>query len=511
MIMKKILFTIIFVATGMLFAACTPEVIEGPKLSAPVEASALQAAFAVDGQFADAACTQPKSDGNFIKFHTSPAVTVQISNKKADGSKNILTTAASGVFNITPKRGNPSTQAYQVTTINQDGTTVSFEATIDVFVPSELEPGVKLLAGDGGFKAWKWYELDGSCWGNAGYIGAPDHGADVAAGEIPGLWWGCRPAVDDDDNSEETFLGQLAHSGGINYGDTYTNSYMIFDEDGNIISYKPDGTVIRKGSYTISNLDRSGEIWPMATLSTGDPAILFPFAINTGGQTLTEFEVAYIDDNLLTLIGNNGSTAWDWSETTWWRFKNASDAEAALSAYDTRKWTYYTLPTAGADACWGNGGYIAAPGEANWASGEVAGAWWGCPPADLEDGQIDHAGGVARGYGSDDAYMVFNYNQGTVTSFDKDGNVIESSGYAVDYDFAIDGYTDGGDPAGNLETDPGKSGILYPFAINTGGAVTTKYQIPYVDGNLLILIGNYNGCEQWDWGEMTWWRFKPVK
>jgi len=505
--MKKILFATIITATGLLFSACEPEVIVGPKADAPIAASDLQKAFFIDGQFADAACTTPQTDGNYIKFYTSPAVTVQISNTKSDGSKNILYTGASGVFNITPKRGNPTTQSFTITTINQDASTVSCESTVDVFVPSELDPGVKLLAGDGGFKAWKWYEIDGSCWGNCGYIGDPTHGADVASGAIPGYWWGARAAVDDDD-VDGTLLDQLDHSGGTNYGDVYVGSYMVFDEDGNIISYKPDGTQIRKGSYTITGLDRSGDTYPYATLSTGDPAILFPFAINTGGNTMTTFEVAYIDDNLLTLIGNSsGAAGWSWTEATWWRFKNASDAEAALSAYDTRKWTYYSIE----DACWGNGGYQGQPALADWASGEIAGKWWGCLPGDLEDGQIQHSGGVAYGYGHEDAYMTFDYANGTVTSYDKDGKAIKSSGYTVNYNFKVDGYTEEGAPAGTLVTDADKSGILYPFAINTSGAVETNYQIPYVDGNILILISNYNDASQGSWGEMTWWRFKPVK
>jgi len=505
--MKKFLFAIFITATGLLFSACQPVVIDGPKASAPVAASDLQKSFIIDGQFADEGCTIPQTDGNYIKYYTTPAVTVQISYTKADGSKTVLTTGASGVFNITPKRGNPSTQSFTVTTINQDASRVSFESSVNVYVPSELEPGVKLLAGDSGFKAWKWYDIDDACWGNCGYIGEPGHGAKVAAGEIPGKWWGCRAAKDDND-VDGTLLDQLAHSGGTNYGDVYVNSYMVFDEDGNIVSYKPDGTQIRKGSYAITGLDRSGDTYPYATLTTSDPAILFPFAINTGGNTMTTFEVAYIDDNLLTLIGNySGAASWSWSEATWWRFKNASDAEAALSAYDTRKWTYYSID----DACWGNGGYIGAPAQANWASGEVAGKWWGCLPGDLEDSQIQHSGGVAYGYGHENAYMVFDYSKGTVTSFDKDGKEIKSSGYSVNYDYKVDGYTESGAPAGTLITDTDKSGILYPFVINKSGTVETNYQIPYVDGNLLILISNYNGGAQQSWSEMTWWRFKPVR
>ena len=487
---------------GAMFASCEPQLIKGPEAAAAGDAASLKSAFVIDGQFADAACETAQADGNYIKYHTSPATTVQVYTLKDDGTKNVLATGASGVFNITPKRGNPSTQNYTVATIYQDATVVSFDSTIEVYVPSELDPAVKLLAGDTGSKAWKWYAIDGACWGNAGYIGDAGHGANVAAGEVPGKWWGCAPAADESD-VDGTFLDQLAHSGNVDYGDVYKGSYMVFDEDGNIKSYKPDGTEIRGGSYTITGLDQSGDVYPYATLTTSEPAILFPFAINTGGETMSEFEVAYIDDNLLTLIGNYaGSAAWAWAECTWWRFKNASDAEAALSAYDERAWTYYSID----DACWGNAGYIGAPGQADFASGEVPGKWWGCLPEDLEDGQIAHSGGVAYGYGSSDAYMVFDYETGLVTTYDANGSEITSEGYTVSYDWTVDGYTDAGDPAGTLT-----GSVLYPFAINTGGAQVDEYQLVYIDGQTLILINNYNEAAQWAWGECTWWRFKPVQ
>ena len=499
--MKKILYSAIIAVTGILFASCEPVLIEGPKPGASVEASALQSSFVIDGQFADAACTVPQADGNFIKYHTSPATTVQVYNAKADGSKNLLATGASGVFNITPKRGSDTNQSYTVATINPDASIVSFSSSVNVFVPSELEPGVKLLSGDSGAKAWTWYEINGSCWGNAGYIGDPGHGANVAAGEVPGHWWGCKPAADADDTSG-TFMDQLSHSGGTDYGDGYIGSYMVFDEDGMCTSYKPDGSVIRKGSYTVTNPDRSGASYPYGYLTTSDPAILFPFAINTGGVAVKDFEIAYIDDNMLTLINNyNGIDVWGWGECTWWRFKNYSDAEAALSAYSQRAWTYYPID----DACWGNAGYIAVPGQANVAAGEVPGKWWGCVPEDLETSQIAHSGGTAYGYGSSDAYMVFDYDLGNLTTYDASGAQITSSGYEVSYDFSVDAYTDAGEPAGTL-----KGSILYPFAINTGGTKVEDFEILYIDGQSMILVNNANGNGQWSWGECTWWRFKPV-
>ena len=105
---------------GLMLASCEPSLLQGPAVAAPMASTALQSAFVIDGQFADAACTIPQTDGNFIKYSTSPAVTVQVSTVKADGSKNVLATGASGVFNITPRRGADPNQAFTVTTINQD-------------------------------------------------------------------------------------------------------------------------------------------------------------------------------------------------------------------------------------------------------------------------------------------------------------------------------------------------------------------------------------------------------
>lgn len=39
--------------------------------------------------------------------------------------------------------------------------------------------------------------------------------------------------------------------------------------------------------------------------------------------------------------------------------------------------------------------------------------------------------------------------------------------------------------------------------------MTTTYEIVYLDGTLMSLIGNYAGSG--DWGECTWWRFQPKK
>ena len=490
--MKNIFYFATAALAALLLVSCEPALIDGPEAGAPVAASELQSAFVIDGQYADAACTQPQADGNYIKYHTSPAMTVQVYNYKADGSKNVLATGASGVFNITPRRGADANQPFAVATINQDASIVSFNSSVNVYVPADLAPEVKVLTGESGVKAWKWYTIGESCWGNCGYIGVADQ-ANVAAGEIPGLWWGCTP--------EQLETEQLDHTGGTVYGYGSDDAYMIFNEDGECISYKADGTQIAKGSYTMNNYDPSGENYLYGTLVTEGAPILMPFQINTGGKRVNEFEVIYVDPNMMSLIYKGDNAEWGWGEATWWRFKNASDPDAALAGSGTRDWTYYPMN----GSTWGNCGYIGVGGQANVAAGEIPGNWWGCTPVELETDQISHSGGVAYGYGSDDAYMTFDSVNGTVTSYDASGNKIASSTYSVEnFDWQAD-YK-----MGDLKTDATGSGILFPFIINTGGKIATDYELLYVDGTLLSLICR-NGQEEWGWGEATWWRFQPKK
>lgn len=500
--MKKIFYFAFAIVAGLLAAACEPEVLSTPEAKTPktIESSALQSAFKIVGQFADAACTEAQADGNYIKYTTVPSVTVQITNLKADGSTNVLATGASGVFNITPRRGADPNQPYRVETINQDGSVVGFDTSVNVFVPGDLAPEVKVLTGETGAKAWKWYTIGTSCWGNCGYIGVAGQ-ANVAAGEIPGYWWGCIP--------EELETEQIAHTGGTVYGYGDPNAYMVFNEDGECISYKADGSQIAKGTYSLEgyNPNAGAEDYLYGTLKTEGAPIMMPFKINSGGQRVNEFEVIYLDQNMMSLIYKGDNSEWGWGEATWWRFKNASDDDAALAGAGQRAWTYNAID----GATWGNCGYIGVGGQANVAAGEIPGYWWGCVAEDLETSQVQHAGGVAYGYGSEDAYMVFDNAMGTVTSYAADGSVIASSPYAVEnFDWtALHDADNPRYPMGTLTTGT-DSGILFPFIINSGGQKAGEWEIVYLDGTLMTLIYK-GGNSEWGWGEATWWRFQPKK
>ena len=66
--MKKIFYFAIAALAGALLVSCEPVLIEGPDADAPIAANDLQSSFVIDGQFADAACTIPQADGNYIKI-----------------------------------------------------------------------------------------------------------------------------------------------------------------------------------------------------------------------------------------------------------------------------------------------------------------------------------------------------------------------------------------------------------------------------------------------------------
>ena len=86
-IMKNKFYFAILVLAGALLVSCEPALIEGPKAGAPIAANELQQAFKIVGQYADAACTQPQSDGNYIKYITSPATPAQVFTSTAHSSE----------------------------------------------------------------------------------------------------------------------------------------------------------------------------------------------------------------------------------------------------------------------------------------------------------------------------------------------------------------------------------------------------------------------------------------
>lgn len=482
---------------AMAFASCEPEILSGGVPGDNVTAEQVQNWFVIDGQFADAACTQPASDGNFIKFHTSPAVTVSISNTAPDGTKNILYTGASGVFNITPKRGNPNEQPFLVEAINPDASIVSFSSKVNVFVPSELAPELQLLLGDGR-KTWMWDCVNATCWGNAGNSGA---GSAFTAKTVDGKWWGVETA--------EALLDQLDHSGGVETGAENSGAYMVFDEDGNIGSFKADGSPIVSGTYKVADYDADrASGWELGKLQTSVPAVLFPYSINEGGKAVSEFDLMYLDRNYMTLVYTKGNGAGSWGEITYWCFKNKDVIEDILNGGSERAWTWdyrEAVPDGGGtdplpcQQFWGNAGSTGAGAE--FTADAISGMWWGVKSTEEFEGQNAHSGGAVVPDMNKDAYMVFTAD-GKITSYGADGTQIATANYEVtDWD-ATRG--EAGWQLGYLETSA--PSVLFPYSINLGGKTVNKFSIMYADADYLTLVDDKDTVG--GWGEITFWKFK---
>ncbi len=162
-----------------------------------------------------------------------------------------------------------------------------------------------------GENAWTWdteFRADGAVWGNLGYTPGEDW--------TSGIWWGCPPG---------DLTGQLNHSDTkVATGEEDAGAYMIFNNEGQINTYKADGTKIRGGGYTITySADRqvvNDVPWNLGTLTTDPGVILFPFKINGGGTKPTTFEIVKLTGSQLQLVYADPGTG-SWSEATWWAFK----------------------------------------------------------------------------------------------------------------------------------------------------------------------------------------------
>lgn len=310
-----------------LLTACDPSKDEISNPGAGITSEELGAGFTAT-QYSDDTYSTEQADGNYFKYSTNPVRVVEIYQLNDDGSKNILTKgASSGTFKLAPKRGGSPDQTYYIRTKGFDGTDVIAEKKVTVFVPTELEPAVRIIASDAyGHKVWKWdtsWRADGGAWGNMGY--APGDGESFVTGGN-GIWWACPPA---------DLTGQLQHSDtGVATGEEDPNAYMTFNwKKGIVTTYDAAGKEIRHGAWSISawdmgnrsfaSADGSQASWSLGTLHTDAGSILFPFQINAGGVKLGDFEIMQLDGDHLKLIypyKSDGSVG-SWNEATWWAFK----------------------------------------------------------------------------------------------------------------------------------------------------------------------------------------------
>ena len=197
-------------------------------------------------QYADAECTTPQADGNWIKYSVPKASSLYIYYLKADGSEFKLAGGQSaGVFNFQPSRGSDPNQTVYFRYINANNEETLLLKEFTVEVAAELKPEIRLIASnDYGKKTWKWDTQSypdqwfaGAVWGNLGYT--PGDGDSFVNGGN-GIWWGAKP---------EELTGQLQHSDtGVATGEEDPNAYMVFTEDGLVNTYNANGLSISGGT-----------------------------------------------------------------------------------------------------------------------------------------------------------------------------------------------------------------------------------------------------------------------
>lgn len=443
--------------------------------------------------YKDEACTQEAgpAEGNYVKFTTSPATSVAILNKTAQGDDNLLAWGTGGVFKLSPKRGSSTEQELIVRIVNSDNSSVEAKKMVSVFVKGDLDPEYKLLLGQAGKKSWTW-DYDGpvgNCWGNGGHTG---NGDGFTARAIDGNWWGV--------STPEGLLEQLQHSDTNQAcGEEAVGAYMTFDEDGNITTCDPSGKVIRSGSYEIKNYNKDRNIvtfngtdykWQLGKLVTSAPAVLFPFSINEGGKTVTEFDIMYLDANHMTLVYTKGAAASGWGEITHWLFKSTGASSDILEG--NAKWGWAD----DGNGCWGNAGNSG--NGAGYTATAIDGKWWGVTKGSELSGQLGHSeGGTDFGDADDNAYMVF--KDGSVTSYKGDGTQIRTAKYEITNTNRVNNWE-----LGKLTTTA--PGVLFPFSINEGGKYVNEFDVMYMDGdNMTLVYTKGNGAGSW--GEITYWRF----
>ena len=433
-------------------------------------------------QYADAACTEPKADGNWIKYSIPSVSSVYIFYTKADGSEFKLASGASaGVFNFVPTRGSDPNQKVSFRYINQDGVETTAVKDFTVEVAGELEMPVRFLASNNyGKKTWKWDpSITGAVWGNMGYL--PGDGKSVGT-TGNGQWWGVT--------TSEEFNGQLQHTeDGINHGDGDLNAYMVFNEDGTVTCYDAEKNVIRADAFKVEGWDPAGE-WKVGDLVT--KAILWPYEINSGGNIPGKYEIVYLTSDKMTLVYPDGGSQGGWGEASFWHFCSNSDILGMAAGYESGKsWTWDPSITG---AVWGNMGYQPGDGASVGTSGN--GQWWGVTTSEEFNGQLQHTeDNTNHGDGDLNAYMTFG-TDGILKAYNAAGEVIRSSAY----EFV---------PVDNSDwkiADLKTTSILWPYEINSGGNIPGTYEVVYLTGDKMTLVYP-DGGSQGGWGEASFWHF----
>ena len=440
-------------------------------------------------QYADAACTTPQADGNYIKYNIPKASGIYIYYLKNDGSEFKLSSGpAGGVFNFVPARGSDPNQTVYFKFVNAKGEETIATKEFTVQVAAELKEEIKYLASNAyGKKTWTWNvgntNSGGHVWGN---FGADGSWRGESLSDF--VWWGVDDAAD--------LVDQLGHSvTGEATGEENNGATMVFTEDGLVKCYDAAGKEIRSGSYEVK--DWTGELngFKYGTLHTSEGATLFPFEINAGGRYVTDYWIFTLTtDNLVLVYPDNGAFS-GWSEGTYWNFKSNSDVSGMMTDYGEKTWTWNTGNTTTSGHVWGNFG-----ADGTWRGENLSDfIWWGVDDAAELTGQLGHSvTGEATGEESNDATMVLN-EDGTVKCYDANGTEIRSGSFEIDLSTA-DGWK-----LGTFKTTEGA--ILFPYEINAGGRYVTDFQIWKISDSEMTLTYPDNGAFS-GWSEGTYWSFK---
>lgn len=434
----------------------------------------------------------PAADGNYFSYTTSPATEVAFYNILSSGEENVLAHGSSGSFVLMPKRGSDPNQTFFVRVVNSDGSVSKISKTYNVFVKQDLDPEIRLLASDSyGKKRWKWdTSITGAFWGNMGYSGGNGSAIGIDGGGAQ--WWGMT--------SDEDFAGQLNHSHDGAYHGEGLNAWMEFDEDNKVVCYNENGEAYQSDSYSVVGYDPNGE-WRKGLLKT--KAILWPYEINSGGNIPGEYEIVYLTPDKMTLVYPDGG-AYDglggWGEATFWHFYSDSDVEGMALGYGKTASKDWTWDYDGTNTVWGNMGYCGGEGAKVGTGHE--GQWWGVVTEEEFAGQVNHSNtGALNGDEGPNAYFTLDAD-GNITRHAADGSVINKGTYSID---VIDG-----NPWKVAELNTTAGTILWPFEINSGGNMPTKFEVVYLTNSKMCLVYPDGGdfSTNGSWGEATYWHFK---
>lgn len=167
-------------------------------------------------------------------------------------------------------------------------------------------------------KTWQWDNDNdgGRCWGNAGYSSFVYGGSGSITGNS---WWG----ISSDGIAEQVSSYGYGFDDGEGQTMTFTVDGLLTKTSGGTGSFEVDAT-------KTTDLGGYNEGTTMGRLTTTGDGILFAQRINATTtytnlpSTISEFDIAYIDDDHLILITpcnylSDGHASWE--EGTFWRFK----------------------------------------------------------------------------------------------------------------------------------------------------------------------------------------------